>query len=153
MYTIIINKVYFIKVFLFHSHVHFCHSLTTIVIHFTRFRTVNFNSGDSSSSISCSVERYSRSLVLSFVMCKFYCTLRIKHLMDCQLCKTDGTNDFIHQSGHCQLIIEAQWVILVLVFVGFLILLVLIESSILICCFIHKQTQKKHYLPALTRKG
>ena len=81
--------------------------------------------------------------------------------MACQFCKINGTGSFmqfVQQSGHCNLIIEAQWVVVVLVTMGFLLLLVLIESGIMIgygCyyCYRHKQLQTNYRLQVLTKKG
>ena len=80
--------------------------------------------------------------------------------MACQFCHTNGTTDFLQflkQSGHCNLVIEAQWVVVVLVGAGFLLLLVLI-AGILIgygChfCYEQRKSQRRYHLSVLTRKG
>ena len=81
--------------------------------------------------------------------------------MACNFCNVSGAADFsqfLQQSATCKLIIEAQWVVVVLVGAVFLLLLVLIESCIMICygcyfCYKQTKTRKKYQLQVIAKKG
>ena len=57
--------------------------------------------------------------------------------------RTDNIIEFLQQSGRCNLVVEAQWGVVTLVVIGFMFVLIVIESSVMIGYGCHYWYKKK----------
>ena len=70
--------------------------------------------------------------------------------------RTDNVAEFLQQSGRCNLVVEARWGVVTLVAIGFMFVLIVIESSIMIgygCHYWYKKMCRRNLAKLTANTG